>query len=442
MASVLDHPDAVALLQQATLSPQQVADCATHLQTFLQRYGPCFQRAEQRHNAAVVLQGKLSSLQRKTSEPIARQAGLQRKPVQAFVGWAPWDDEAVMAQLRDDVREHWADANAAFVLDNSAFAKKGEASCGVARQWCGRLGKVENCQVGVFLAYSCRHGHVGIDRRLFLPRDWADDPGRRAACHVPPQVAYQEHWQIALDLIGRCRTLPHAWVTADSEFGRVVEFRDALHQQGERYVLDVRADTLVRDLGARRPRRRRRWGRKRAVPWQRVDAWAAQQPASRWRRLHIRFGEQGPLQVDVVSAPVQAWADGRKGRPPERLAVIRTVEAVPRTWYTLSNAGPEVPLTALTRAHGARHRGEEVFEEGKGEVGLGQYEVRGWVGWHHHMTLSLLALWFISRERQRVGGEKSGAERQPGAATVQPAAGAAGGQRGTDRAGDQRCAAA
>src|SRR5207253_7255958 len=128
----------------------------------------------------------------------------------------------------------------------------------------------------------------GLDRRLFLPKEWADDPVRRQACHVPPEVVYQEHGQIALDLIDRCKELPHAWVTADSEFGRVVDFRDALTQRGERYVLDVRADTLVRDPQARRPRRRRRRGRKRAVPWQRVDAWAARQPAARWRRLHIR----------------------------------------------------------------------------------------------------------------------------------------------------------
>ena len=126
MTSILEHDDAIALMEQATLSPQQVADCQQHLQAFLQRYLPCFQRAEQRRNATVIVQGKLSDLQRKTSEPIAYQAGLQRKPLQAFVGWAPWDDEAVMAQLRSHVREAWPDANAVFVLDGSAFPKKGK----------------------------------------------------------------------------------------------------------------------------------------------------------------------------------------------------------------------------------------------------------------------------------------------------------------------------
>lgn len=371
MASILDHPDAVALLQQATLSPQHVADCAAHLHAFLQRYAHCFQRAEQRHNAMVVLQGQLSALPRKTSEPIARQAGLQRKPIQAFVGWAPWDDEAVMTELRQDVRDCWADPNAAFIIDSSGFVKKGDASCGVTRQGCGRAGKVENCQVGVFLAYSCRHGHVGIDRRLFLPRDWADDPVRRNACHVPTGITYQEHWQIALDLIDRCRGLPHAWVTADSEFGRVVDFRDALSVRGQRYVLDV-----------------------------------------------------------------------RKGRPPERLTVIRTVEARPRTWYTLSNAAVDVPVTSVARAHAARHRGKEVFEEGKSEVGLGQYEVRRWDGWHHPMTLSLLALWFVSRERGRAGEEKGDPQRPPDAGDLQPSPVSAGAERGADSRGDNPCVAA
>jgi SRSO17 transposase len=442
MTSILEHDDAIALMEQATLSPQQVADCQQHLQAFLQRYLPLFQRAEQRHNATVVVHGKLSDLQRKTSEPIAYQAGLQRKPLQAFVGWAPWDDDAVMAELRRHVSEAWPDRDAVFVVDGSAFPKKGNASCGVARQWCGRLGKVDNCQVGIFLTYSCRYGHTGLDRQLFLPKDWAADGLRRAACHVPGDLVYQEHWQIAAALIERCKEVPHAWISADSEFGRVVAFRDVLNQSGERYIVEVRADTLVRDLQARRPRRRRRFGRRREVPWRRVDAWVAQQPAIRWRRLSIRAGEKGPLAVKVLSTRVQAWADGQTKRPAERLTVIRTVEEHPRTWYTLSNAAEDVPLSQLARAHAARHRGEEVFAEGKGEVGLGQYEVRRWDGWHHHMTLSLLALWFVSLERSRIRGEKGSAEQLPSAADLHASAASAAAERGADCWGDQLCVAA
>jgi SRSO17 transposase len=442
MATILEHPEAVSLLEQACLTPEQVASCSDRLTAFLQRYLPLFCRKEQRLNATIVVEGKLSGLDRKTSEPIANQAGVHRKPVQSFVGWGPWDDEAVMAEVRRHIKEQWADPDAAFVVDGSGFPKKGEHSCGVARQWCGRLGKPENCQVGVFLAYACRYGHTGIDRRLFLPKDWAADPLRRDECHVPEKVVYQEHWQIALQEIDRCKDLPHAWVTADSEFGRVVEFRSALRDRHERYVVEVRADTLVRDLQERRPPRRRRWGRKRAVPFRRVDAWAGRQPQGRWQRLEVRAGEKGPLRVQAVSTVVRAWADGRKNHPTERLTVIRTVEAKPRTWYTMSNAGPEVPLLEVVKTHAQRHWGEEVFEEGKGEVGLGQYEVRRWDGWHHHMTLSLLALWFVSLERTKVGGEKGGGNGQPVAADLQPAAAAAGAESGADSRGGQPCATA
>src|SRR5262244_581820 len=151
--SLLEQATAQALLADAEVSPADVAQCRLRLECFLQRYLPRFYRVEQHELARVVLQGKLSGLQRKTSEPIAYQAGRPRKPVQHFVGAGAWDDEAVMAELRRHVAEELADADAVLVLDPSGFPKKGTASCGVARQWCGRLGKVENCQVGVFLAY-------------------------------------------------------------------------------------------------------------------------------------------------------------------------------------------------------------------------------------------------------------------------------------------------
>ena len=257
MATILEHPEADALLEAATITPEQVNACSRRLHAFLPRYLALFKRSEQRDNATLILEGKLSGLDRKTSEPIANQAGVHRKPLQAFVGAGPWDDEAVMAELRRHVRQEWADPNAVLVLDGSAFPKKGTHSCGVARQWCGRLGKVDNCQVGVFLAYACRHGHAPLDRRLYLPEEWAEDADRREECHVPEDVHYQERWRIALDLLDRCRDIPHAWVTGDDEFGRASEFRAELRRRGESYVLDVPCNTLVRDLEARPPRRRR-----------------------------------------------------------------------------------------------------------------------------------------------------------------------------------------
>ena len=273
--SLLDHPEAQALLADATVTPDAVEDCSDRLTSFLKRYLPRFYRVEQRATATLVIRGHLSGLDRKTCEPIAIEAGLPRKPIQFFVGAGKWNDEAVMAELRKHVREEFADSDGVVVIDPSAFPKKGTESCGVARQWCGRLGKVDNCQVGVFLAYAAEAGYAPLDRRLYLPEDWADDAGRREKCHVPVDVKFREKWQIALDLLDRSLPgLAHGWIVGDDELGRPAEFRAALRLRKERYVLDVPCNTLVRDLERRRPRRRHAGrGRKREVPFERADVW-------------------------------------------------------------------------------------------------------------------------------------------------------------------------
>src|SRR3954466_7277197 len=366
--SLLDHPEARALLADATLTPEAVEGCQTRLTAFLRRYLPLFYRIEHRAHAATVIRGLLSGLERKTCEPIASQAGLHRKTLQTFVGAGAWDDEAVLTELRQQVREELAEPDGVVVIDPSAFPKKGTESCGVARQWCGRLGKVDNCQVGVFLAYATATGYAPLDRRLYLPEDWAEDTTRREKCHVPPEVEFKEKWRIALDLLDRSLPgLAHGWITGDDELGRPSEFRAALRRRGGRYVLDVPCNTLVRDLERRRPRRRHAGrGRKREVPFQRADAWAASQPESRWVRIEVRAGEKGPLLVDAMTVRVRARQDGRIG-PEEQLVVIRPV-GESRTDYALSNAGPEVPLAEIVRVQRQRHRIEEMFGAGNGEA--------------------------------------------------------------------------
>ncbi len=440
--SLLDHPEAQALLAEAVVTPDSVRERADRLTAFLQRYLPKFYRSEQRATTTLVIRGRLSGLERKTSEPIAIEAGLPRKPIQFFVGSGKWDDEAVMAELRAHVREELAGPDGVVVIDPSAFPKKGTESCGVGRQWCGRLGKVDNCQVGVFLAYAAEGGYAPLDRRLSLPEDWAGDPERREKCHVPPEVEFREKWQIALNLLDRSLPeLPHGWVTGDDEFGRASGFRAALRLRKERYVLDVPCNTTVRDLGRRRPPRKRAGvGRNRAVPFVRADAWAVGQPESRWERIAVRDGEKGPLVVDAMTARVRAKQDGRVG-PEERLVVIRPV-GESRIDYALTNAGPEVALADVVRAQRQRHRIEELFSTGNGEAGLDHYEVRGWVGWHHHVTLSLVALWFLCLDRRRVGGENPGGDGASDAADPVPAAPRpASSSRGDRPHGDARAAA-
>jgi SRSO17 transposase len=425
--SLLEHKEAKVLLEDAEVSASTVRGCRRRLTGFLQRYLPLFYRQEQRDNARLVIEGRLSHLERKTCEPIARRAGVQRKPVQVFVGGGKWDDEAVLGEMRKHVAEAFHDPEATFVLDGSGFPKKGTASCGVQRQWCGRLGKVDNCQVGVFLA-CVSQGRVGpLGRRLYLPREWAKSAARRRKCHVPQGVRFAEKWHLGLKLIEQARQVPHGWVVADDEFGRVSELRAKLRRRGQRYVMDVPCNTLVRvregepSATNRRRKGKTKRGGPRRPPWVRVDVWAAQQPASRWRRIEVRPGEKGPLTVEVLHAPVET-----RGKAQERLVVIRTVESQPKTHYTLNNAAASVAVEGIVGAHGDRHRIEEMFELGNGEVGLDHYEVRSWVGWHHHMTLSLLALWYLVQERQRVGGKNSGDHSASSARDFQPIAPGAG----------------
>jgi SRSO17 transposase len=396
--SLLEHPRAQALLADAEVSAEVVRGCRQRLERFLQRYLPRFYRVEQHDLARVVLQGKLSKLERKTSEPIAYQAKLQRKPVQNFVGAGAWNDEAVMSELRHHVAAELGDPDAVFVVDPSGFAKKGTASCGVARQWCGRLGKVDNCQVGVFLAYVSERGRALVDRQLYLPEDWANDVQRREQCHVPEEVAFQENWKIGLKLLDRSGAdLPATWVVGDDEFGRPSALRSALRSRRLLYVLDVPCNTLIRDL-AETPAEGQRF-----PPWRRVDEWAKAQPSWRWKKIDLGPGSKGPKVLRVLEAWVQTKdEDGGPGAR-ERLVVIRTVDQTPQVWYTLSNARTEIPFARLVQVHSRRHGIEELLQEGKSEVGLADYEVRSWVGWHHHMTLSMLALWFLNLEKARVG---------------------------------------
>jgi len=253
-------------------------------------------------------------------------------------------------------------------------------------------------------------------------------------------VVFQEKWRLALQLLDHARTdLPGGWVAGDDALGRCSELRGELRLRHLRYVLDVPCNTLVRDLSERREPSRP-GGKARLPHFERADVWTARQPAGRWRTVQVRDGAKGPIAVKVLAVLVQTKdEDGRVGTR-ERLVVLRSLEAKPRTWYALSNAR-QAKRWELAGAHGARHGIEELLGAGKGEVGLGHYEVRSWVGWHHHMTLSLLALWFLELERRRLGGGNPGDDDAAGTADLGGVAGAPA-QRGADcQSGDGGAAA-
>jgi SRSO17 transposase len=423
--TILENPQAQALLQDAELAAEDVASCTAQLTPFVQRYLPHFHRDEQRQHAFTLLRGKLTDLDRKTTEPIAIEAGRKRRPLQLFVGAGGWSDTAVRAELCRHAHEELADPAGVLVVDGHSVPKKGDESCGVQRQWCGHLGKVDNCQVGYFLAYVTPHGKTLLDARLYLPVERADDGVHRLKTHVPSQVVFQEGWRLSLDLVRTTgRQLPHRWVVGDDEFGRASDFRAQLRLHHERYLLDVPCTTTVRDLSERRPPTRA-GGRARLPRFEQVRAWTARQPKRRWRTFQLGAGEKGPRRVQALQQWVQTKDDDGRVGPRERLVVIRSCETKPDTWYTLSNAHADVPLAQCVQAHGVKHGVEELFEEAVGQIGLNHYEVRSWVGWHHHMTLSLLALWFLQLERRRLGGKNPSGDGAASAGGLQLAAASA-----------------
>lgn len=391
------------MLAQAEVSPELIRGLLHRLDAFVVPYATALASPQQRRHAAEYMTGLLSKLERKTGEAIAYLHDQPRRGLQKFVGEVPWDHTPLLATLARQVGEDLGEPDAVIVFDPSAFAKKGTKSVGVARQWCGRLGKVENCQVGVFMAYVARNGHALISARLYLPKEWAKDRSRRKAAGVPKETRFRTRQQLALEMLDECgKRLPHGWVAGDDEMGRPSGFRKNLRANHERYLLAVPSNTLVRDLDVPPPAYSGR-GRHPMSPFSRLDRWLAALPKDAWTRVDVRDGEKGPLVVEVVRRRVQARTETGGTGPQELLLVTREGQAdgTFKHDYYLSNADPEVPLKELARVSKAAHRIEECFERAKGEAGLADYQVRTWAAWHHHQTLSLLAAWFLNQETRR-----------------------------------------
>lgn len=362
-------------------------------------------RREQCTHARTYVCGLLSDLDRKNVESIAYRFGQGRVGLQRFVGFAEWDERPLVDELVRQVSKELGEADAVIVFDPSAFPKSGRESVGVARQWCGRLGKIDNCQVGVFMGYVSRKEHALLDTRLYLPREWTRDRKRRKKAGVPSRVRYQTRHQLCLEMLKKHGPhLPHAWITGDDEMGRSYAFRRDLQQLGEQYLLAVPSNTLIRDLQVPPPVYCGT-GRKPNRPWQRVDQWAASISADEWTTIDVRDGAKGPLIVEATTRRVFARASQRREGHEERLVIFRYRDRdnrpVIKTDYYLSNASIETPRSEFARVAKAEHRIEECLQRSKSEAGLADYEVRTWTGWHHHQTLSLIATWFLLKETRR-----------------------------------------
>lgn len=417
------------MLAQAEVTPESMRGLLDRLEAFVEPFAGSLDRPERRRHAARYMTGLLSKLPRKSGEAIAYLHDQHRQGLQNFVGQIPWDDKPLLDTLARQVGENLGEPDAVIVFDPSGFAKKGTKSVGVTRQWCGRLGKVENCQVGVYMAYVSRKEHALVNTRLYLPKEWATDRARRKEAGVPRAVKFRTRHQLALEMLDECgKTLPHSWVAGDDEMGRPSGFRRELRDRGERYLLGVPSNTLVRDLDVPPPGYSGR-GRYPKSPFLRLDRWLAALPEAAWARIDVRDGEKGPLIVEVVKRRVRARTETGGTGPDELLLVAREAlsDGKFKHDYYLSNADPEEPLEELARVTRAAHRVEECFRRGKSEAGLADYQVRAWRGWHHHQTLSLLAAWFLNRETRR------GKNPDPGVDHAAVAAVAGGADRGAPR---------
>lgn len=366
----------------------QIDNWASGLDAVSERIAARFGRAEPRRRALSYLRGLLAPVERKNGWQLAEMAGdATPDGVQDFLSRVQWDADAVRDDLQAYVHEQLGDPSAVLVLDETGFLKKGDKSAGVKRQYSGTAGRIENCQIGVFLGYASRHGQALIDRALYLPREWTWRTPRRQEARIPETVKFTTKPKQGLAMLERARLagLPFAWITGDSVYGadRAIRRWAERHRRG--YVLTV---TSAQRLGLRS-----------------VSERIEDLPAEAWQRLSAGDGAKGPRLYDWARVPHRGGAAGFDCA----LLVRRSIAKPEEVTFYLTHAPTGTPLEELVRVAGTRWSIESLFEQAKGEVGLDQYEVRSWVGWHRHITLAMFALAYLSAVRKgAIGGSGPG----------------------------------
>jgi len=410
------------LLSDCVVFPDVFDHMVDRLRDFVVPYQHALETEASQRNMHLYLAGLLSHLDRKNAETIAAFVDVERLVLQEFIGTAPWDHRPLVKVLVGEVVEQLGEPDGVIAFDPSSVPKRGTHSVGVKRQWCSHRGKIDTCQVGVYMGYVSRRDHALLDFRLSLPGDWARDPKRRAECHVPEEVQYrtrQDQCVEMLDLWGE--QIPHGWVTGDDELGRHSWFRQELRERGERYVLGVPCTTAIRDLEVPWPAYQGR-GRPPKPPWQSVTEWRQALPGDTWTRLTVRDGEKGPVEIELVRRRVQTRIERKCTGPEEWLVITRRPRSDDRTletqasrdtcdqdtrycyrYYLTPTQTPaseleEPSLAELARVIKAGSCIEASFKRGKSEAGMDAYQVRTWEGWHHHMALTLMAVWFLISE--------------------------------------------
>jgi SRSO17 transposase len=396
---------------------KQLRRLKPELECFLERYAVHFGHAGNLVHARQLVHGLLDGSDRRNVENIAEvvEGGVVRT-LQKFISQGAWGDRAVLGELRSQVVEAMGDEDAVVGVDETGFPKKGTKSVGVKRQYSGILGRVDNCQVAVFLNYVSQGEHVLLDRRLFLPEEWAADFPRREEAGVPDDVVFRTKPELALGMVAEAvaARVPFRWVTGDSVYGDSPTFVQGLRALKKWYVLDVSSEMRV---WLRTPHRLRSGkAEERPIP---VGEAMKRLPAGAWKKMTVAEGSQGPRVYEY--AEMLAWFS-EEGRPTptfERLLFRRSIGQEAEVKFQRSNAPPQIKLQRLAEVGGSRWTIEQDFQAGKGECGLDEYETRGWVGWHHHTALSMLALLFLVLQRQRLGKKRAADDRPRSACRVE-----------------------
>jgi SRSO17 transposase len=392
---------------------KEVENWASSLEELHARIAPRFARSEQRGRVLAYLRGLLSPVKRKNGWQLAEQAG-EKNPdgIQRLLNNALWDADEVRDDLREYVVEHLGEGEAVLVVDETGFLKKGHKSVGVKRQYSGTAGRIENCQIGVFLAYASSKGHTLLDRELYLPKEWATDVERRREAGVPQEVQFATKPQLAQMMLERALQagVPCKWVTADEIYGGDRHLRIWLEGQEQAFVLAVTSnEPLWCDIG--RGLRQERVSAMVASIKDADDQW------QRWQRLSAGDGAKGPRLYDWARVPLErlTWlglGPGEEPRWEHWLLVRRSIEKPEELAYYVVFCPVDTELQELVQVAGRRWTIEESFEITKDEVGLDEYEVRRWTGWYRHITLAMLAQAYLTvtryyaaeREREKGGG--------------------------------------
>lgn len=414
-----EPPEIIEPVPEMNLESQDIDHLLDELQEYHAIYSPLFCRREQRERSGLYLNGLLLDIPSKAIEPMVLALdGADPnviRAIQHFISEGAWGDEAILKHHWQEVDKDLGDQNGVHILDGSDFPKQGDHSVGVKRQYCGQLGKVANCQAGVFLGYASKKGYTLLDRRLYLPEEWVEDEAyaeRRQKCGVPQDIEFKTKPELGWEMIQAVReegTLRGRWLACDEDFGRDPALLDKVNGIGLWYYAEVPHDTRI---WLERPAtaipewsgRGRKPTRERLVEGepsaQKVVAIAQSLPADQWARHTIKEGSKGPIVADFAALRVVAVRDGLPG--PEVWLVLRrdVVSAELKTY--LSNAPADIPFEALVRLSGMRWPIERCFEEGKQHLGMGDYQVRSWRGWHHHMTLCILTHFFLVRIRLKL----------------------------------------